>query len=277
LEYIIYADESEEDGPFFSNFYGGLLVRSPDLKSVVGCLEASKEELRLGGKAKWQKVTPQYLEKYKALMEAFFDLVEADQVKVRIMFLQRINVAVGLSHDQKKSSYFRLYYQFLKHAFGLQYSNDGQTPISMRLYLDRRSATKEQKEQFKAYIAALERQPQFRRAKILFPHDQIAEVDIRDHVLLQCLDIVLGAMQFRLNDFHQKKPEGQVKRAPRTIAKEKLYKSKLERVRKLHKGFNIGISTGTHGDPANRWRHRYSHWNFVPSSSRRDISRTKPK
>jgi hypothetical protein len=197
LEYIVYADESEESGAYFSNFYAGLLVRSLDLPEVLDRLKKAKEELHFGGRVKWQKVTPQYLSKYVALMEAFFNLVERDLVKVRVMFLHRVNVAVGLEEEQKQNTYYLLYYQFLKHAFGLQHSNDGREAVSVRFYLDQRSGTRERKAQFKSYIASLALRPEFRAARILFPADQIAEVSIDTHDLLQCLDVVVGAMQFR--------------------------------------------------------------------------------
>jgi hypothetical protein len=278
LEYVIYADESEENGPYFSNFYGGLLVRSPDFPAVLERLKTTKAELHLHGRVKWQKMTPQYLDKYVALMGTFLDLVEHDLVKVRIMFQHRTRVAVGLTDEQKSNTYYLLYYQFLKHAFGLQHAADPRgMPVSVRLYLDQRSGTNERKAQFKSYIAALGSQPQFKAARISFPLDQIAEVAISDHDLLQCLDVVLGAMQFRLNDWHKRVPEGKTRRAGRTIAKEKLYKAILARVRSMHPGFNIGISTGTKGDLANRWRDRYRHWNFTPSESRHDPTRVKPK
>ncbi len=64
----------------------------------------------------------------------------------------------------------------------------------------------------------------------------------------------LGAMAFRLNDKHLVKPPGQVRRGKRTIAKEKLYKHILGRIRQLYPNFNIGESTGMQGDRANRWR-----------------------
>ena len=277
MQYIIYADESEESGTYFAHFYGGLLVRSPDLPAVLKKLKEAKESLHFGGKVKWQKVTPQYLDKYLSLMDTFFDLVEQDLIKVRIMFLHRTNVPVGLSDEQKRNAYYILYYQFLKHAFGLQYSNDAENPVSVRFYLDRRSGTKDQKAQFKSYIAALEHQPQFRKARIVFPADQIAEVAVTDHDLLQCLDVVVGAMQFRLNDFHKKKPPGEKRRAARTIAKEKLYRRILARIQAMRPNFNIGISTGIDGDRANHWKHRYRHWEFVPSESRHDPGRVKPK
>ena len=39
---------------------------------------------------------------------------------------------------------------------------------------------------------------------------------------MQCLDIVLGAMAFRLNDMHKEKRPDTNRRGKRTIAKEKL-------------------------------------------------------
>jgi hypothetical protein len=278
LEYIIYADESDEGGPFYANFYGGLLVRSPHLPEVLTHLKEAKQRLRLNGKVKSDKVTPQYLGKYTALMEGLFDLVERDLVKIRIMFQHRTHVAVGLTAEQKSNTYYLLYYQFLKHAFGLRYAADPRgLPVAVRLYLDRRSGTQERKTQFRNYIAALGSQPQFRAARISFHPEQIVEVAIDDHDLLQCIDIVLGAMQYRLNDWHKRVPEGATRRAKRTIAKEKLYKAILARVLRLYPGFNIGITTGMKGDPANRWRDRYRHWDFEPSESRSDPTRVKPK
>ena len=41
-EFVIYTDESDKDGKFFSNFYGGVLVRSTDLNDVINALEATR-------------------------------------------------------------------------------------------------------------------------------------------------------------------------------------------------------------------------------------------
>jgi hypothetical protein len=116
-----------------------------------------------------------------------------------------------------------------------------------------------------------------RRNNILFQKEQIAEIDSKHHVLAQSLDIMLGAMQFRLNDKHLEKPAGQRTRGNRTIAKEKLYKYINKRIREMHPGFNIGVSTGTKGDIRNRWNHPYRHWLFVPNGAEVDLSKGKRK
>ena len=61
LEYVVYTDESEKRGKFYSNFYGGVLVRSPDLQPVIDRLEQHKIRFNLYREVKWQKVTENYL------------------------------------------------------------------------------------------------------------------------------------------------------------------------------------------------------------------------
>jgi hypothetical protein len=277
LEYIIYTDESDKTGKYFSNFYGGILIRSSDLQDVIQRLENAKIQLHLHREVKWQNVTQNYLEKYRSLIDRFFDEVEADRVKVRIMFTQNQFIPIGLSSEQRRAEYHMLYYQFVKHAFGLRYSGHRSQHIGVRLYMDQLPTNREQNAQFKAFLVGLNQNAHFRAAGIRFHDNQIAEVDSREHVLLQCLDIVLGSMAFRLNDKHKEKPAGRRRRSKRTIAKDRLYKHIYARICRLYPRFNIGESTGTQGDRSNLWRHRYRHWKFVPKRHRRDPTRTKRK
>ena len=274
MEYVIYTDESDKKGDFFSDFYGGVLVRSSDLDSVIRRLEETKEVLNLHKEVKWNKVSAAYLEKYVTLMDVFFDFIEHDIAKVRIMFTQNRNVAVGLTREQRSESYHILYYQFLKHAFGLYHATSGD-PVRIRINMDQLPREKERNAKFKAFIEGLNKNPQMRRAGVRFHRDQIAEVKSHDHVLLQCLDVVLGAMCFRLNDKHLVKQEGSNRRGKRTLAKHKLYVYIRERICRLHPNFNIGITTGSHGDWSNTWNHSYRHWRFVPHEHTIDSSKSK--
>jgi len=239
-------------------------------------LETEKQRLGLQ-EVKWNKVSAAYLEKYIAMTNLFFDLIESGKIKVRIMFTQNALSAVGLTREQKEESYFRLYYQFLKHAFGLIYSNSSSKPVYLRIYMDQLPDTKAKAERFKNYIYSLQSQKEFINANIRIRKEDIVEVDSKDHIILQCTDVVLGAMQFRLNDLHKKKPAGERRRAAKTIAKEKLYRYISYRIRCIYPGFNIGESTGHQGDLSNRWNHPYRHWKFVPKNREYDESKTKPK
>ncbi|MBV62833.1 MAG: hypothetical protein CMH65_16230 [Nevskiales bacterium] len=270
-ELVIYCDESDASGARFSNFYGGLLVRSRDLAEVRAAVAAKKAELNLHGEIKWQKVTKNYLPKYIAMADTIFDLAADDRIKLRIMFTQNLFRPTGLTTEQREQSFFLLYYQFIKHAFGLPWADLGGEATRLRINFDQLPDTREKCELFKDHIAGLNRNPQFRRAGIQVARDQIAEIDSKRHDLLQCVDIVLGAMQFRLNNKHKVKPAGQWKRGSRTIAKEKLYKHINQRIQALTPWqFNIGVSTGSPNGPEDRWRHAYRHWLFKPAGAVRN-------
>ena len=274
-EYIIYADESIGRGEYYSDFYGGVLVTSDDIELITKMLEREKVKQNMFDEIKWSKVTANYLEKYMAVMDTFFNFVKRGRVKVRIMFTQNIHIPVNLKAYHLEYKYHLLYYQFIKHAFGLRYSNRRGNPINLRIYLDKLPDTKEKNAMFKAHIQSLARSQQFRDANIRIKYDQIAEIISHDHVLLQCLDIVLGAMQFRLNDKHKAKIPGKRFRGKRTIAKENLYKHILKRIQEIYPNFNIGISTGRR-EINDTWLLPYRHWKFVPKDFTIDNSKSKP-
>ncbi|MFO0109064.1 MAG: DUF3800 domain-containing protein [Alphaproteobacteria bacterium] len=266
-ELIIYCDESITRGRFYSNFYGGVLVSSRNQETVNTALNNKKAELHLNNEIKWQRVTENYLSKYLALMDVFFDFIKANKLKVRIMCTQNARVAVTqLDPYQREHEYFLLYYQFIKHAFGLPYFPKPKDieRVGLRLHFDRLPDTREKSVRFKSYIGALSKQPQFRNNGIFVRDDNIAEVDSADHVLMQCLDVVLGAMQFRLNDMHKEKPKGQRRRGKRTIAKEKLYKHIYARIEEIYPRFNIGVTTALKQGHPSLWKHQYRHWIFSP-------------
>ena len=270
-EFILFCDESDRRGKYFSNFYGGVMVGSSHYQRVTNRLNEKKAELNLYQEVKWEKVTEQYLEKYAELILAFFEEVARGNLRVRIMFRQNAHLPKGLSHEQVDWEYYLLYYQFVKHAFGLAHTS---ADIRLRLYFDQFPDTAERSEQFKGYLLGLTKTQKWRTISI--KKEDITEVSSRDHVLLQCLDIVLGAMSFRLNDKHKAIPRGSRRRGKRTIAKENLYKVILDEIRKIHPGFNIGVSTRTH-KYEDRWNLPYMHWAFVPSEEVFDASLTKPR
>lgn len=275
-EYTIYCDESIKQGKYYSNFYGGVLVTSCHKDEILMTLKAKKEELFGSGEVKWSKVSPAYLNKYLSMIELFFDLIEAGKIKMRVMFTQNARVPTGLTKEHIENEYFILYYQFLKSAFGLKYSNSGIEPVYLRLYFDQFPDTKEKVQKFKRFVVNLNNSEDFKGANICIREDDIAEVNSKKHVILQCCDVVMGSMQFRLNDLHKEKPPGERLRAKKTVAKENLYKYINKRIRKIYPGFNIGDSTGRRTWDC-VWEHRYRHWKFIATNNVYDESKCKPK
>ncbi len=270
-EFILFCDESDRRGKYYSNFYGGVIVGSSHYQRITNRLNDTKADLNLYHEVKWEKVTEQYLEKYEELIRVFFNEVSRNNVRVRIMFRQNAHLPRGLRHEQVDWEYYLLYYQFVKHAFGLEHAPDG---IRLRLYFDKFPDTEEKSEQFKGFLLGLRKTKKWQSIDIR--KEDITDVNSHDHVILQCLDIMLGAMSFRLNDKHKEIPKGSHRRGKRTVAKEKLYKAILSEIRNIRSGFNIGVSTKI-GIPADRWMAPYLRWAFVPSIEMFDSSLTKPR
>lgn len=263
-ELILYCDESDSSGKHFANFYGGALVESKHQGEVIDRLEACKVRLNLFGELKWQKVTEQYLPRYVEFVDEIFAILSEGKLKLRIMFTQNYFSAYRLTTEQRENGFFLLYYQFIKHAFGLKHAGVLESKTGVRIYFDKLPDTDEKCSAFKGFVVGLNDSKGFRSAGVHIRQDQLAEVDSKDHVVLQALDVVLGAMQFRLNDKHREKPEGARIRGKRTIAKEKLYRHILKNIRQQdgRAYFNIGVSTGMKDGRESRWLDAYRHWLF---------------
>jgi hypothetical protein len=270
-EYILFCDESDRHGKYYSNFYGGVLVGASQYQRVTNRLNEKKAALHFYGEVKWEKVTERYLEKYQELIRLFFEELAQGHLRVRIMFRQNATRPQSLSRAQVDLEYFLLYYQFIKHGFGLEHSGED---LRLRLYFDTFPDTAERSEQFKGFLLGLTKTTKWRAIDI--KHEDITEVRSHDHVLLQCLDIVLGSMAFRLNDKHKEKLPGSRRRGKRTVAKEKLYKTILAEIRKIHPGFNVGVSTKRY-TIAQTWEDPYLHWRFVPTQATFDSTLVKPR
>lgn len=273
-QYLIYADESHRKGKFFSNFYGGALIDYTKLEEISKNLNKKKLELGLGQEVKWTKVTEQYLEKYIALINYFFEFVNSNKIKIRIMFRQNAIVPQKLTRQNEEKEYFLLYYQFIKHSFGLDYCNYlNKDNVTIKIYFDKLPDVKKKNREFKGYIYALN--DFFCINNIHIYNEDIAEVDSKNHIILQCMDIILGSMNFKLNDMDKEKMPNSKFRGKRTIAKEKLYKVILKNIRTMYPNFNIGVSTGIRNNILNTWKDPYRHWCFKSKDSYFDPKLTK--
>ncbi|WP_114954587.1 DUF3800 domain-containing protein [Sphingosinicella terrae] len=274
MRYVIYCDESDDKGRYYSNFYGGALLRASDRQAIEAELNAVKAENNLRGEAKWTKISEYNEAAYRAFADKIFEFAAAGLLKIRIMCTQNINQTRHLEYEG--SGFFKLYYQFIKHAFGLGHCNpERATEVSVTVLLDDAPDTAEKLENFKSFLSGLSNVAAFRDARVVIPKPDIAEIDSSQHVILQAVDVVLGAMQFRLNDLHKEKPANSNRRGKRTRAKERVYKHILKRICEIYPNFNIGASTGHGNGLASRWLHPYRHWVFVPEGSIEDTSRGK--
>jgi hypothetical protein len=277
MEYILYCDESINHGKYYSNFYGGALIKSYDFDYIANSLNEKKESLNLFSEIKWNKVSDNYLEKYKDIISLYFKFIMENKIKIRIMFSQNAQVPTSLTKENIDNGFQLLYYQFVKHAFGLIYHNSNQTDKTfIRLYFDKLPDNNLKNEIFKSHIYGLQGQDSFRKARLKIRLEDISEVDSHKHVILQCMDIILGSMAFRLNDLHKEKCADTNRRGKKTIAKNNLYEHILSLIRSMdgYENFNIGITTGRKNKD-DVWVNPYRHWKFKPAEFVIDKSKYK--
>lgn len=267
MEYLIYCDESLSRGEYYSNFYGGVLVKNKDFYAIKTALEEKKIALNLFGEIKWTKVTEPYLDKYKQIMDLFFHFIGQNKLKMRVMFQDAQQIIPG---QERSLQYHLLYYQFIKHAFGLAYhKNNPKHDTRLKLFFDEIPDTRVQNDDFKAHLAYLQELSLFHSARIKIKADDISEIDSHKHVIQQCMDIVLGAMAFHLNRKHLEIPKGATGPGKKTQAKEELFQHILNLIRIVNKDSEFNISENTQPESGRaRWRVPYRHWKFVPAEFR---------
>lgn len=267
MEYHVWCDESVFKGEHFSNFYGGALARAVHVPEVVSTLKDVKSLLKLHGEVKWTKVTENYLDKYKSLISCFFNFLRDDKVKIRIFFRQNGFRPQGLTREQVNNEFFMLYYQFVKHSFGFTQAPVFPEKVYIKMHFDKLPDKVEKNRMFKEYIYGLNTHVNYKN--LFLRREDISEVVSHDHEILQCVDVILGAVAFKLNKMDRVKDESTGRRGKKTVAKDKLYSHINKEIRSLYPGyaFNIGVNTGSLEGGRSRWTMPYRHWKFVPASS----------
>ena len=271
----IWLDESDKKGQYFSNFYGGILINSKYYDEINVRLTQLLIETGIDEEIKWQKVNAFTFEKYKSIIDFTFELLYTGKAKIRIFFRNNQYKPQYLTHEQKENEFTILYYEFIRHAFGLKYCDLPEKERFVRLYIDDIPARGSQVWLFKQYILRLNNDAAFKENGIRIRENDIIEVDSSKHLPLQLLDLILGAICFRLNNKHKVKQTDTGRRGKRTILKEKLYKYILSKICVIKPNFNIGESTGFvfYKDT---WSSPYRHWSFKPNGYLRDYSESKP-
>jgi hypothetical protein len=277
-KYTIYCDESEKDGKYYSDFYGGVLVKTTDVSNIEEDFSKFKCDNKFFREFSFKKIGCQDEKIYCLFIDKVFDLVDSDKIKIRLMFRQNIYNPPAIV-ESDNSRYCKLYYQFLKHSFALEHSEFTNKKLNVSVFLDTMPEKDTNKIEFKNWVSEAINNMGFKSNPEL-----IQEKKSHEHILLQAVDVVMGGIQFRLNEKHKEKPIGKKRRGKKTIIKEKIFKHILKKIRKLkpanYKNFNIGVSTGNYYNEIyshrkSRFVMRYRHWSFKPNGYILDKSKKK--
>ena len=191
------------------------------------------------------------------------------------MFLDRSYVWVPKRGDPEETELtiqFKLYYQFLKHAFGLQYvprdPNDDQIDLYVRLDTH---TSQRHTDQLRSFAGAFPR--------ILNRRDFSVRVTFHNSSRvprLQICDLLMGAAGSYGNRMHKRRRAGQRGMTQKQQLRLNFCKHIYQRLRQIDaaergsKAFNWFETTGLDGTVENLFHHKVRIWKFIPKRHVRD-------
>ncbi len=214
MKYEICADEAwTHTSPPLNRywcFYGGVHGSESDIDR----LETELIKVRTGagrpGEVKWANVSAKNIDYYNALLEVFFQHLRDRDLHYRQFFTSREFVPVVESDEPEAPTsldvQFKLYYQFLKHSFGLQHlpAVSPETPHEILLRLDEHSSAKH-KRQLKQFAEML---PAYLHPQRIDLQVRVTYVHSEDFMRLQVCDLLMGAAGSHGNKKHEIRKPG---------------------------------------------------------------------
>lgn len=277
--YEIYADESWTHGGVPQNRYwrifGGIFGKQSDLDRLDTELRHAIARHGLRGEVKWGHISAANLGAYIELVDILFQSIERGEAKYRQMFLDRSFVRVP-RHDEAKESeltvQFKLYYQFLKHAFGIEYLPPALDDDSIDLLIRLDSHTSQQ---HTARLTDFARNlPHFVNRPDLSVF--VTFVNSKRVPRLQICDLLMGAAGSYGNKMHKRRRPGQRGMTHKQKLRLELAKHIYDGLRAIDaddrgsRAFSWFESTGHNGSIENRYHHKVRIWKFMPHRHVRD-------
>ena len=265
--YILFCDEAfnSQRDLRYHHYYGGLLIDERFVDQLERTLDRLARSSGLSGELKWGKVDARSAEAYMEVAAGFFDELAQGYFRVRVLFLDRYLRPSNLIKRSRQEQFFTLYYLFVTRAFGWSVAPfERDEVLTLRFYLDQLPDAGEARSRFKRFLGSIGSTRRFEGIRLHIPEDGISEIDSRRHRIAQLVDLLIGALGFRMNRLHRTSGRKGT-RGNRTRAKDRVSKAIQDRLRDF--GIkNIGITTGMRGNPLAMWQDPIRLWRLEPKS-----------
>ena len=275
--YEIYADEAwtHNNPPLrrYWCFVGGVAGSQSDLDRLDKRLQAVKLKCGHTSEIKWAKLDPHNHEFYKEFLDEFFNYLKSHKIQYRQVFLDRSFVHYDSYKTNPSEMYnldvqFKVYYQFIKHHFGLKFLPKEKIKRVV-IHFDNHSS-KKHKTKLESFVNDLPRL--LERPDLQF---SLFFSDSRDNLRIQACDLLMGAAgsngnQMELIRQPQKKGETIIQKLRKTLAK-KIYDDlrSVSCEERGSKAFNWFESTGQ-DEPESALTHKIRIWKFKPKKFLKD-------
>lgn len=233
-KYIIICDESTKKGKNYSYFYGGAIINENKYDKISEVLNDYKSKFGFH-ELKRIKISEANHRDYIKVLDLFFTFVKSGDIKIRIMFSPNNQLIQHIPHCQNET-FMKFYHTFIINAFNIFYARKN---IRLRVVCDDLPETKSQCRKFKQCLVqkiATNNKPNTN--KVFIKQRDIEEVDSSKHVVLQCVDIIVGLVDFILNT----EPK-EIEKSKRAKARYFVWKYILEQIFELEENFIINETT----------------------------------
>ena len=196
--YVIVCDESTRHGKSYSYFYGGAIIKESNYQKINNILSMYSCSKNLG-EIKRTKIDLYNYKNYIEVLELFFTFIKSSDIKARVMFAK--NDELDIIPKSQDETYCKFYYLFLRYAFSLYYAKKD---ISLRVVVDDLPETKDACIKFKTYLVNNLNNIKLADCnRVSLIEKDIEEVDSKKHLILQCMDVIMGLVDFSLNSTEQ--------------------------------------------------------------------------
>lgn len=270
-QYEIFADEAwtHNSPPLrrYHNFFGGIFGTESHLGALDTQLRQAIAATGNNQEIKWQHLTPRNVGLYMAFADHLFDAIRGNKVTYRQMFCDRSVLRVEPSGESRPTEIdvqFKLYYQFLKHCFGIKHLPDKESS-EILVRLDGHSSQKH-KTKLTGYAEELPGALGLRNLTVRLTFEQSERTP-----RIQVCDLLMGAAGSYGNKMHQLRENGASGMTPKQKARLEFAKFVYGNLKNINNaargsgGFNWFETTGMSGDPKNMLTHPVRIWKFLPS------------
>lgn len=269
IKYQIFADEAwthQQPQNRYHTFFGGIFGResSTDILSAE-LLKIRAESKFKNQEVKWSTLSVANFDYYKKLVDCIFRHISNKKIKYRQMFLDRSFHYDGENGLSELDVQYKLYYQFIKHSFGIQHLPNDDIEILIRL--DGHSSQKH-KDNLQRFVQ-IEIPNKIGRDNISL---NVTYIDSRKHINLQVCDVLMGSAGYYGNKYHKRRENNKRGMTEKQRIKYEFAKYIYDQLRitdandRGSKAFNWFESTGIDGDSRNTLNHNIRIWKFIPKT-----------
>lgn len=191
--YYIYTDESNQTGNRYM-VLSGVILPEANLDKVESSIAVYRNTYNMQAELKWERVANQRYEEYKAFVDYFFSLNNADAMHFKALVVDNHKIDNRkYNAGDRELGFFKFYYQLLLHSFGRNFGS-----YDLHVFLDNKS-TSQPLDEFRDILnnGIAKRYGISGR-----PFKLVEFKDSKQHGILQLNDVVLGGIAHRKNGTH---------------------------------------------------------------------------